>query len=321
MAIIWFKLINSIRITRLLGPLVKIIARMLYDIFVFFILFSLMLIFFACFGQIEFVEFPEYSSLWNAIVTLYAAALGDFQFSTLSSVRGDLFLMVYLLVNLVLMLNLLIAILSNTYTIYDKHSAGLYLQEVLMHYEYYAHDPYSSCIATTSFPMMLGNLIFAPFVLPSRSRKLNDFLQMFDYSFQIMEIFLLFFVMEIACVPFLYLLKILRKFDQLCKQGDTPVPCGKRVANLLLYTLAGSVYEIVRAFADCGRFLADAYCANYHRKKRVCGTPLKETTIHKLVTALEFYTARCDYDYEVKTADLIIYLRETLGFSARFEDF
>ena len=36
--------------------------------------------------------------------------------------------MIYLLVNLILMLNLLIAILSNTYTIFDKHSAGLYLQ-------------------------------------------------------------------------------------------------------------------------------------------------------------------------------------------------
>lgn len=54
MAIIWFKLINSIRITRLLGPLVKIIGRMLQDILVFFILFSLVLILFACVGQIEF---------------------------------------------------------------------------------------------------------------------------------------------------------------------------------------------------------------------------------------------------------------------------
>ena len=43
--------------------------------------------------------------------------------------------------------------------------------------------------------MMLFNLIFAPFVLPFKSRKLNDFLQMFDYSFQILEIFALFVIL------------------------------------------------------------------------------------------------------------------------------
>ena len=90
---------------------------------------------------------------------------------------------------------------------------------------------------------------------------------------------------------------------------------------LIAYIFFGILYEIVRAFIDMGRFFADAYCANFHRKRRVCGTPLKEATVHKLIAALEPFTSRSDFDYEIKTADAIIYLRETMGFSARFEDF
>ena len=66
--------------------------------------------------------------------------------------------------------------------------------------------------------MMLFNLLFAPFVLPLRSKKLNDLLQMFDYSFQIIEIFFLFIILEVACIPFLYALTLTRKIDQICKR-------------------------------------------------------------------------------------------------------
>ena len=87
--------------------------------------------------------------------------------------------MIYLLINLILMLNLLIAILSNTYTLFANHSAGLYLQEVLLNYEYYAFDKHYSCIASTTFPITIFNLILAPFIIAKPSRKLNDALQVF----------------------------------------------------------------------------------------------------------------------------------------------
>ena len=54
---------------------------------------------------------------------------------------------------------------------------------------------------------------------------------------------------------------------------------------------------MVRAFIDCGRFFADAYCANFSKKERVCGAPLKEVTVHKLIEALESFTANSDFDY------------------------
>ena len=59
----------------------------------------------------------------------------------------------------------------------------------------------------------------------------------------------------------------------------------------------GLIYELVRAFIDCGRFFADAYCANFSKKERVCGAPLKEVTVHKLIEALESFTANSDFDY------------------------
>lgn len=44
-------------------------------------------------------------------------------------------MMAYLLVNLVLMLNLLIALLSNTYTVFERKSLALYLKDVVNRYD------------------------------------------------------------------------------------------------------------------------------------------------------------------------------------------
>ena len=109
-----------------------------------------------------------------------------------------------------------------------------------------------------------------------------------------------------------------RKYDY---NSEEQHDCGKKFLYFLLYLFGGLVYELVRAFIDCARFFEDAYCANFNQKERVCGAPLKEVTVHQLIEALESYTAKSDFDYQSKTTDMIIYLRETLGFSARFDDF
>ena len=122
-------MIFGLRVTRVLGPMVNIIFKMLKDVFIFCILLILVLVLFTCIGQVSFSGSTGFDSFFNTFKLLFSAALGDFSFD--GYYRVVVFLMIYLLVNLVLMLNLLIALLSNTFSMYSSRSVGLYLKDVI----------------------------------------------------------------------------------------------------------------------------------------------------------------------------------------------
>ena len=69
--------------------------------------------------------------------------LGDFHFEDMAAegLKGSLFLALYLLVSLVLLLNLLIAVLSSTFSQLESHGVGLYLQSLINEYPRYAYHP------------------------------------------------------------------------------------------------------------------------------------------------------------------------------------
>lgn len=51
---VWLRLILGLKVTRLLGPIINIVFKMLKDVAVFLVLFMLVLILFTCMGQISF---------------------------------------------------------------------------------------------------------------------------------------------------------------------------------------------------------------------------------------------------------------------------
>jgi hypothetical protein len=135
-ACLWFRILLLFRLTRFLGPLVKMIQNMMTDILIFMILFLIQLIIFASVGNLLFASVTEYSSFYEANITLFSSALGNFDFTVLddsdkSWYISDSFLFVFLILNLVLLLNLLIAILSSTYALLENKKLVLYINEIL----------------------------------------------------------------------------------------------------------------------------------------------------------------------------------------------
>ena len=98
------------------------------DIFNFLSLACLVLLLFSCVGMILFT-IPGFASFEDSLITLYSWMLGDFSFDDVESegFKGSLFLAFYLLISLVLLLNLLIAVLSSTFSQLESHGVGLYL--------------------------------------------------------------------------------------------------------------------------------------------------------------------------------------------------
>lgn len=68
-ALLWIRIIMLFKLTRFLGPLVKMIESMVNDIVIFMVLFVIELIIFATIGTLLFSSVPNYKSLYEAIKT------------------------------------------------------------------------------------------------------------------------------------------------------------------------------------------------------------------------------------------------------------
>ena len=116
-AFVWLRVLYLLRLNRILGPLLKIIFHMTKDMVKFVLLLVLIILTFACIGNIEF-EIGEFYTFHQSIITLYSWMLGEFSFETVEpeGPKGVIFLALYLLINLILLLNFVIAIISSTYS-------------------------------------------------------------------------------------------------------------------------------------------------------------------------------------------------------------
>ena len=125
---LWLRVVLIFRASEFLGPFIKVIGKMFADIIIFFILYILILISFASVGTLAFFRTSAYTNLYESVITLFGSSLGGFDYSAIDSTFGDIYLSVFLIVSLILLLNLLIAILSTTYSYYETRGRGLYLQ-------------------------------------------------------------------------------------------------------------------------------------------------------------------------------------------------
>lgn len=100
--------------------MLTIIFVMLEDVLIFLVLFVLLLLIFSSSGFIMLNELDAYKTLYSAFVIHFEASLGNWALRiydglSLTSRVGEIFHMLAVVINMILMLNLVIAILSETY--------------------------------------------------------------------------------------------------------------------------------------------------------------------------------------------------------------
>ena len=120
--LLWMKVFFLFKFTRLLGPMIKIIMKMLWEVFLFFLIFAAQIAFFASIFNLLFVDTAKYSTLYLSIINLFDATLGNYSYDDFkdtaitNSLTAEVCLIIFLIGNYILMINLLVAILSNTYS-------------------------------------------------------------------------------------------------------------------------------------------------------------------------------------------------------------
>ena len=129
---------------------------------------------FASVGNLLFVSIPEYESLNEAMMTLFSAAMGDFDFGVLHDndkgvIVGEIYMITFVIFNLILILNLLIAILASTYSRLETKQLVLYINEILKMRPAYQYNSNASSLVSSFAPLNAIPLVFSPFFFCKRS--------------------------------------------------------------------------------------------------------------------------------------------------------
>ena len=131
-AVLWFRANMMLRLTETFGPLLVMIYRMALLVIVFLFIYLLGLLTFACVATLTLTSNPNYENLYKAMKTYLEASLGSFDLNQYDEEEGwkkyfglGMHVMV-LFSNMILMINLLIAIMSDQYAVLTEFRTGLF---------------------------------------------------------------------------------------------------------------------------------------------------------------------------------------------------
>ena len=165
------KVLEIIQFSAEIGPLVKIVGKMLGDFMNFLILYIIFVMMFAIVGNLNFIfRMTQFNGLFESILTVLDASIGKYDFQVYEDIYkngfltyfGDIYTIAIVITFKILILNLIIAILSNTYNMFDTKSTGLYLSKILNSRDDLAPDDNYGAFLLQMAPL---NILVLPFTL------------------------------------------------------------------------------------------------------------------------------------------------------------
>jgi hypothetical protein len=123
----WIKLLVRMQMTESFGPQFKVISEMATDLLRFYVLWAIILLALTSLACLVFMEVDEYHYFSSALNLHWEWALGAFDSSIFCKdelpveicLEGRLFLFVFNSLNVVLLLNLVIAIMGSIYGMFE----------------------------------------------------------------------------------------------------------------------------------------------------------------------------------------------------------
>ena len=138
-AMLWFRIVIMMRLTSNFGPVIVMISNMISIVLNFLVLYIIGIFTFACVAHLTLAELESFDTIFNALRTYVMASLGNFdiiQYDVLGvgywkTYYGVGLHVVVLFYNMLIIVNLLIAIMSDGYGALSEVRQGLYWATVI----------------------------------------------------------------------------------------------------------------------------------------------------------------------------------------------
>jgi hypothetical protein len=177
---IWIRLMSVLITSKRFGPLLRMIYLMAFQVINFFAIYVCLglcsaAVFTAMFNKTN-VRFADFST---SIRTLFAASLANFDLESFTDhiALGGIMHCIYLLIAFVMLLNLLIALLSNVYSELIVRVDSEHRAVVISYYDRLYWNVHYGFLIFLPPPFTFVTLLFCPaFILKKDTRRLNDVL-------------------------------------------------------------------------------------------------------------------------------------------------
>lgn len=292
------KVIDIIQFTSEIGPLVKIVGKMVGDFMNFLILYALLVIMFAIVGNINFVlDLKEFHGLFESTLTVLDASIGNYDFALFGQIRrnafleyfGDVYIIFIVVTFNILILNLIIAILSNTYNMFDSKATGLYLSKILIARDEMTFDENYGAFLLAMTPLNVIILPFVPYgILAKPSPQMNIFMTILQYAVFIVIIYVMFLIGSILFFPFAYIKSCAIKFKIVLGGSDTK-DMGIKLAIFLTFVVLGVPSLSLNLISDFFYFWANNFRSNL---KKIIIEKNKSTLSHDSVREIKMQCAK-----------------------------
>ena len=168
-------ILSQLRRTLMIGPSIIMMISLRFDMVKFFTAFTLPIVAFLAVGLFNSDEFTVNGlDTFNIFIQLFAAFTGEQDFGSFQKYAGQTYLTIFILIYFVLLLNLLIAMFSNTYQRIYENKNAIRLKRILDMKNHLSYDPIIGSITSTFFPI---NIVMLPMMLPvffAKNKKLNE---------------------------------------------------------------------------------------------------------------------------------------------------
>lgn len=222
-AVLWLRCILLLRLTETFGPVVVMIGKMVVIIMRFLVIYLLGLLTFASVATLTLSESMNFRDLFNSLRQYLMASLGNFDIFQYDNLEGwkryyAIFLHVMVLFsNMILLINLLIAIMSDEYASLSNVRTGLYWGSVIDQMPKYRYNKYYGGLQMVPFIYSFLGFFAIPCYVSVHNHKtlesISNMMFHIAYSTTVAMIALpIFMAVNLALLPFAYLKTVVHKY-------------------------------------------------------------------------------------------------------------
>ena len=253
--LVWLRVCGVLLTYKKMGPIIKILMSMT----MFFVKYLIIIVIFLAMSASLFtILFNKYSDSFKdfstSVITLFGAFLNDFDMMNFDEKRiylGSMLFLFYASIAGVLLVNLLIAVLSNVFEEMAKFSEATHRSNLIQYYKNYNWDKNYGYINFLITPLNTLNFIFFPIeeIFIEDKKKFNDVITNFYYCvFYFPFIFFVFIVGSVVIIPICYVKGIIKS---IVYNMNLKIFKLIKIKNILVWIFFGIFYLIFIFFRDC----------------------------------------------------------------------
>ena len=163
-AVMWLRCCILLRLTESFGPLLSMIVQMFIIFIQFFVVYALGIVVFSSVATLTLSSNPNFANMFEASLTYIEGSLGSFDLTQYNDLGGwkmyfGIFMhLAVLFFNMILMINLLIAIMSDAYALLSDVKTGIFWAKIISEMPKHGYDKHYG--ALTMFPFFFSWLSF-----------------------------------------------------------------------------------------------------------------------------------------------------------------